>query len=107
MARIGKTELIEMISEKTAFTKKDITTIFNAFTDAVQDSIKNGDEIAIPNFGTWSTQEVKERVGRNFRTNEIITIPARRRVKFTAGKALTEAAAFKKVNLKKPSKKKK
>ena len=105
MARVGKIDLIEEIAQKTGYAKKDVTTFFDAFTAAVESNMQVGNDIVIPGFGSWKVQDVKERVGRNMQTGEAITIPAKKRVKFTAGSKLKDAAASKKINLKKSGKK--
>lgn len=105
MAKITKADLIEKIATKTGFAKSDATTFFNAFTATIEEGMRNGDDIVIPGFGSWKTQDVKARVARNLQTNESITIPAHKRVKFTVGKNLKEAAATKKIDLRKKPKK--
>lgn len=102
--KIGKTDLIDRISEKSGFAKKDVNEMFNAFTAVITDAVQHGDDIVIPGFGSWKVQDVKERVGRNIHTNETITIPAGKRVKFTAGKTLKDAVANQKINIKKGKK---
>lgn len=44
-------------------------------------------------FGTFSVTERADREGRNPATGKTMTIPAKKVVKFKAGKALSDAAA--------------
>ena len=55
------------------------------------DTLKQGDSIRLPGIGTFKVVERAARMGRNPRTGEQISIPARRQVKFTASKSLSEA----------------
>jgi DNA-binding protein HU-beta len=48
-------------------------------------------ELRISGLGTFHVQERKATTGRNPRTGESVNIPAKRVVKFKAGKALNEA----------------
>ena len=54
-------------------------------------ALKQGDSIRLPGIGTFKVVERAARMGRNPRTGEQISIPARRQVKFTASKSLSEA----------------
>lgn len=93
MARIGKTEFITLISDKTGIAKKDVTAIVNASEEVVSTAMKNGDDIVIPGFCSIKVQKVKARKGRNIRTGEEIKIPAHKRVKFTPGKTLASVVS--------------
>ena len=50
-----------------------------------------GGEISLPGLGKLKTVRQGTRTGRNPRTGEQISIPARRQVKFVPGKSLSEA----------------
>ena len=56
----------------------------------VMDSLKRGYKIPLMGLGKLYVRESKARQGRNPATGEIINIPKRKRVKFTAAKALKE-----------------
>jgi DNA-binding protein HU-beta len=54
-------------------------------------TLKKGDDVAITGFGSFKVVNRKARKGRNPRTGKELKIPARKAVKFTAGKALKES----------------
>ena len=54
-------------------------------------ALKKGDAVSISGFGSFKVVKRKARKGRNPRTGKAIQIPARKAVKFTAGKALKES----------------
>ena len=56
----------------------------------VMDSLKRGYKIPLMGLGKLYVRESKARTGRNPATGEIIQIPKRKRVRFTAAKALKE-----------------
>jgi nucleoid DNA-binding protein len=56
----------------------------------VMDSLKRGYKIPLMGLGKLYVRESKARTGRNPATGETIQIPKRKRVRFTAAKALKE-----------------
>lgn len=85
-----KKEFVTALAEKTGFTKKDSEIFLGAFVEAVGDALEQGEDIKLVGFGAFTTREVEERIRRNPRTNEEITCPAHRTVKFKIGKELKE-----------------
>lgn len=61
-----------------------------AFTDGVKDALEKGETVTLIGFGTYSVVERKARTGRNPQTGKEIQIPAKKSVKFKAGKGLRE-----------------
>ena len=53
--------------------------------------MKKGEDVAIIGFGTFSVAERAARTARNFRTNELIDVPASKTVKFKVGKGLKDS----------------
>jgi DNA-binding protein HU-beta len=87
----GKGDVINAIAEEAGISKKEATSAFDAFVSYISDTCKSGDRCAIPGLGSFSVSARKAREGRNPRTNEKITIPASKNVRFKAGKDLREA----------------
>ena len=56
----------------------------------IKDSLKKGYKLPLFGVGKMYVRESKARQGRNPATGEVIQIPARKRVRFTATKALKE-----------------
>jgi DNA-binding protein HU-beta len=56
----------------------------------VMDSLRKGYKVPLMGLGKLYVRETKARQGRNPATGEVISIPKRKRVKFTAAKALKE-----------------
>jgi DNA-binding protein HU-beta len=87
---VNKADLVAKIAEKSELTKKDAEKALNAFIEAVEEALKNGDKVQLVGFGTFEVRERAERKGRNPQTREEITIPASKAPIFKAGKALKD-----------------
>ncbi|WP_035292693.1 MULTISPECIES: HU family DNA-binding protein [Clostridiaceae] len=87
---MNKAELIASMAEKSKLTKKDAETALKAFIESVQETLEKGEKVQLIGFGTFETRERAERVGRNPRTKEEITIPASTVPVFKAGKEFKE-----------------
>lgn len=88
---MNKTELIASVMEKTELPKKESEKAVLAVFDAITAALQAGEKVQIMGFGVFEAKERPERVGRNPRTKEEITIPASRVPVFKAGKALKDA----------------
>ncbi|MEI7933687.1 MAG: HU family DNA-binding protein [Chlorobiaceae bacterium] len=87
---MSKAELVEKIAEQAKLTKVDAERALNAFITVVTTSLKEGEDVALVGFGTFTIGDRAERQGRNPQTGEVITISAKKVVKFKPGKALKE-----------------
>ena len=88
-----KTELINVVAEKTGFSKKDSDKAVVAVIDAISEALAGGDKVQLVGFGTFEVKERGERKGINPRTKEEITIAASKLPSFKAGKALKDAVS--------------
>ena len=79
--------------EKSGISKKDAEKAVTATFDAITEELVAGGKVALVGFGSFDVKTRAERVGRNPRTREEITIPASRTPQFKAGKALKDAVA--------------
>lgn len=60
------------------------------FFENIAANLSEGHEISIAGFGKFTCKDKPERQARNPRTGEMLTIPAKRVLKFTPAKALKE-----------------
>lgn len=86
-----KTNLIEIVAEKTEFKKCDAEKAVNAVLAAIEEALAAGEKIQITGFGTFEIRENKEHEGRNPKTGEKIMIAASKVPTFSAGKSLKDA----------------
>ena len=90
---MNKTELIAIAAENAGLTKKDTERVLNAALDAITNSLMKGEKVQLSGFGTFEIKDRDERIGRNPRTKEAVTIPATRVPSFKASKALKDIVA--------------
>ena len=90
---MNKTELIAAVAEKANISKKDSEAIVTATFDTIVDALREGEKVQLVGFGSFEVKHRAERVGRNPKTKEAITIAASSTPAFKAGKALKDAVA--------------
>ena len=83
-----KRELIDIVAKKANLTSKAARDSVQAFINSIRDALKRGEKVVITGFGTFSVRKRAERIGRNPKTGEKITIAARKAPGFTPGKTL-------------------
>jgi DNA-binding protein HU-beta len=88
---MNKGDLIEAIAKGADLSKADADRALNATLDAITKTLKKGDKVTIPGFGTFSVTKRAARTGRNPATGETIKIKAKKNAKFKAGSALSDA----------------
>ena len=88
---MNKTQLIAAVAEAASISKKDAETAVSAVIASITKSLSEGEKVQIAGFGTFEVRERGERVGRDPRTSEEITIPASKAPAFKAGRALKES----------------
>ncbi len=87
---MNKAELVAAIAKKSGLSKASAKKALDAFLDTVSEALAKGDRVSLVGFGTWKVAERKARKGRNPRTKEVINIPAKKVVKFSAGSNLAK-----------------
>ena len=90
---MNKAELITAAAEKAGITRKDAEKAISAALEVITEELVAGERVSIVGFGSFDVMTRGERVGRNPRTREEITIAASRVPQFKAGKALKDAVA--------------
>lgn len=89
--KMNKGELVNTIAEKLNATKAEVARMIEAFSTLVTETLKEGEQIVMPGFGTFAVVNRSARTGRNPQTGEAIEIKASRVVKFKPSKSLKEA----------------
>jgi len=88
---LTKDDFAALVAEKGAMTKADAGRAIDAFCSAVTAAMEKGEDVKLPGFGSFETQERGERQGRNVRTGEPLTIAASKVVRFSVGSRLKSA----------------
>lgn len=88
---MNKEVLIKEVSEQAGIKKSDASNAIDAIFDTIQDSLKQGEPVALVGFGTFKVSKRNAKSGRNPRTGEPLAIPESTVPTFSAGKILKEA----------------
>lgn len=89
---VGKDELIHQIAARAGMNLKETSKVIDAFTEVVREDVSKGQEVRLMGFGTWNLRDVAPRNVISIRGGNQITIPARKRVGFSVGAVLSQAA---------------
>jgi DNA-binding protein HU-beta len=85
-----KQELIGVMADEAAITKAAAAMALEAFITTVGKELKKNGKLGLVGFGKFSVTKRKAREGRNPQTGKTIKIPAKKVVKFKAGKDLAD-----------------
>ncbi len=85
-----KAELIGVMADEAGITKAAAADALDAYVAAVTKELKKTGKLGLVGFGTFSVVKRKAREGRNPQTGKAIKIPAKKVVKFKAGKTLAD-----------------
>ncbi|KKR33179.1 MAG: DNA-binding protein HU-beta [Candidatus Falkowbacteria bacterium GW2011_GWF2_39_8] len=91
MAKMTKAQIVSSMSDKTALTKKQVDTFFDALTDMAYKEVKKNGEFVLPGFGKMVKAKRAARMGVNPATGAKIKIAAKTVVKFRLAKAAKDA----------------
>lgn len=87
---MNKSELVDFIASEAEISKAAAGRALEAFTNAVKDTLKKGEDLTLVGFGTFSVGARAARLGRNPQTGEEIKIKAAKVPKFKPGKGLKD-----------------
>lgn len=85
-----KTELLKNLAESSGLNRDMLEVVFGKTIKAIEETLMRGEQVSIPDFGTFSVKTRKAREGRNPRTGEPLLIPESRVVAFKAARGLRE-----------------
>ena len=88
---MNKTELTEAVASAADLSKASAGKAVDAVIEAITDTLKSGNQVAVTGFGTFLVRERGARTGRNPRTGELMQIKASKVPSFKAGKGLKDA----------------
>jgi nucleoid DNA-binding protein len=83
--------LAERLAERAEITMSAARDEVRWFFDTIATALEKGDEVRIHGFGSFKTAQRAARMGRNPRTGEAVSVPARRVVRFAASTTLSGA----------------
>ena len=88
---MNKKELIDAMAAKTGSSKADAERAVSALIEIISDTLKKGDSLSLPGFGSFEVRERPAYKGRNPRTGEELQIAASKIPAFKPGATLKAA----------------
>ena len=95
-----KSDLIDAIAAGADLSKAKADEVLNIALETIKTAITKGDAVQLVGFGGFSAGSRAARMGRNPKTGEEVSVPARRIMFFTAGKDLKDRLNGKKAERK-------
>ena len=89
--RVKKADLASRIADELNITKARAEDAVDAILDEVKLVLSEGEPVILRRFGAFQVRDKRQRLGRNPKTGEEADIPARRVVRFKAGKYFRDA----------------
>ncbi|MBZ9751752.1 HU family DNA-binding protein [Deinococcus sp. HMF7604] len=86
--KIGKTQLVALVAERTGLTKLQSEAAVVAALDGIVEAVKAGRSVGLAGLGTLNVKATAARTGVKPRTGERIQIPAGKKVAFKAATTL-------------------
>lgn len=86
--KIAKTQIVEMVAAQTSLNKKQAGEAVACVLDSVIAALQQGKSVGMPGLGTLSVTHTAARQGVRPGTNERITIPAGKKVRFKVATTL-------------------
>ena len=87
---ITKSMLIDLTAARADLPRKRAEEVVNLLFDLLADSFVEGRRVEMRGFGSFTVKEYEPYIGRNPRTGKQVAVPAKRAIKFKAGKALAQ-----------------
>jgi len=86
-----KRDLVVRIAEETGLIQQDVFAVIQKTLDYITAALARGENVEFRNFGVFEVRQRRSRIGRNpNKPDHIVTIPARKVVKFKAGKIMKQ-----------------
>lgn len=90
-----KSELARELAEELELPRKHVAAMIDAMIEKMMGVLKKGDKVQLTPFGQFKVRHRAARMGRNPMTGEPVKIPAKKVLKFIAGRHLKEAVGTK------------
>ncbi len=89
-----KAELVARIAAQIQLPKKQTDVLLGVFLTSIIEALRRGEHVELRGFGSFRFRDRLPRTGRNPKTGESVSIPAKRVPFFKVGKDLRERVAF-------------
>lgn len=87
---MNKSDFIDLLSRENNVSIDIATIIVNTVFDSIKETIISGGRVELRGLGCFSVKEYDGYEGRNPKSGEIVTVKAKKRLAFKAGKDISE-----------------
>lgn len=91
---MNKSDLIQVVSEKTNLTKKKAEEVIDIVFSTMNQALINGERIELRGIGSFAVKNYNPYVGRNPKTGERIQVSSKKLPFFKVGKELREKVNY-------------
>jgi integration host factor subunit beta len=91
---MNKLELISVLKQRADLTKTDAAEVVEIFFDSLTEALSSQERVEIRGFCSFFIKDYKSYTGRNPKTGDKVTIPAKKLPFFKCGKELKERVDF-------------
>jgi integration host factor subunit beta len=85
-----KADLVDQVIALGDLTRRDGEIIVETLFDSITGALKGNDKVEVRGFGSFRTRQRKPRIGRNPKTGESVSVPAKRVPYFKPSKELRD-----------------
>lgn len=85
-----KADLVDQVVALGDLTRRDGEVIVETLFDSIISALKGSDKVEVRGFGSFRTRQRKPRIGRNPKTGESVSVPAKRVPYFKPSKELRD-----------------
>ncbi len=88
-----KAEFVARVAAQVQLPKKQTDVLLAVFLTSIIEALRRGEDVELRSFGSFRLRDRLPRAGRNPKTGESVSIPAKRVPLFKVGKELRERVA--------------
>ena len=90
---LTRIELSEAVYREVGLSRNESAELVETVLNHISNALIKGEQVKISGFGTFSTRNKKQRIGRNPKTGKEIPITSRRVISFKASQIMKEKVA--------------
>jgi nucleoid DNA-binding protein len=90
---LTRAEIIQLLHDRLAISRKDAKEILERFLDVLAKCLEDGERIVLSGLGSFQVRPTPARPGRNPKTGKVANVPAKNRPSFAMSQSLRAAMA--------------
>ena len=90
-----KTDIVKRVAKETRLSQQIVADVLNASHRVIEETLRGGEAVTFPGFGTFYTRTRRAGRVRSIRTGQAVEVPARTVAGFRVGDVLKRAVAGK------------